>query len=81
MTGTGYVRRARSGGFLVYHKSECRHARGRPDAVPVTLDEVNEALAHYANFAGPVNFEGRTFYVWPCGVCLRAPPRIRWPLT
>lgn len=69
-----YVRRWRSGNFLVYHDARCRHARGRPDMVPVPPEEVRAAIlgAHEK-----VRHDGRVACLWPCRVCL--PPLRDWP--
>jgi hypothetical protein len=71
-----YVRRRRSGGFLVYHDARCRHARGRPDMEPVAPEEVRAAiLAAHARVRTRDN--GRVATLWPCRVCL--PPLRDWP--
>lgn len=79
MSARAFVRRERSGGFLAYHDATCRHARGRPDAVPVPAAEVEAALRTFANHSTRVEFHGHVRYVWPCGVCLRVPLARPWP--
>lgn len=41
-----YVRRLRSGGFLVYHDARCRFAK-LPGSEPVPATEVQQALDHF----------------------------------
>ena len=69
-----YVRRWRSGGFLVYHDARCRHVRGKPGVERVTPDEIRAAVlgAHER-----VRHNGRVASLWPCKVCL--PPLRDWP--
>lgn len=75
-----YVRRLRSGGFLVYHDARCRFAK-LPGSEPVPAAEVQQALDHFY-FAGEsdgglVRFRGKLTLPWPCRLCL--PPRSDWP--
>lgn len=71
-----YVRRWRTGGFLVYHDARCRHARGRRDMERVSPEEVRAAiLAGHQRVR--VRDNGRTAILWPCQVCL--PPLRDWP--
>lgn len=71
-----YVRRLRSGNWLVYHRVDCRHVRGREDVTPVDVEEVRRATE-----VGPafVMFEGRKVYLYPCRLCLFTGVLRRWP--
>jgi len=74
-----YVRRLRSGGFLVYHDERCRFAK-LPGSEPVSATEVRQALDHFyfvQGHGGLVRFQGKLALPWPCRLCL--PYRSDWP--
>ena len=73
---SSYVRRLRSPGWLVYHRSDCRHVAGREDVVEVDVQEVRQALAISPTF---VEYEGRKVYLYPCRQCLRRDRLQKWP--
>jgi hypothetical protein len=75
-TTSTYVRRLRSGGWLVYHRSDCRHVRGRTDVVTVDVEEVRRAIEIAPAF---VSFAGRKVYLYPCRMCLHRGTLRRWP--